>query len=59
MQKPFALFYSAGCGRTGTICAIDFAWDMLKMGVRYQDFGFICPFVQAYLSLYCSICVST
>ena len=37
--KPFALFYSAGCGRTGTICAIDFAWDMLKMGVRYQDLG--------------------
>ena len=26
--------FSAGCGRTGTICAIDFSWDMLKMGVR-------------------------
>ena len=36
IHKLFVLFFSAGCGRTGTICAIDFAWDMLKMGVRIK-----------------------
>lgn len=30
----FLLFFdSAGCGRTGTICAVDYAWDVLKCGV--------------------------
>ena len=24
---------SAGCGRTGTICAVDYAWSLLKMHV--------------------------
>lgn len=26
--------YSAGCGRTGAICAIDHTWNLLKAGVR-------------------------
>lgn len=25
---------SAGCGRTGAICAIDYTWNLLKAGVR-------------------------
>lgn len=25
--------YSAGCGRTGAICAIDYTWNLLKAGV--------------------------
>lgn len=28
------LLYSAGCGRTGAICAIDYTWNLLKAGVR-------------------------
>lgn len=26
--------HSAGCGRTGAICAIDYTWNLLKAGVR-------------------------
>ena len=29
----FLFFSSAGCGRTGTICAVDYAWSLLKMHV--------------------------
>ena len=29
----FVFIYSAGCGRTGTICAVDYAWTLLKMQV--------------------------
>ena len=28
---------SAGCGRTGTICAVDFAWTLLKMQASLQQ----------------------
>lgn len=30
---------SAGCGRTGTICAIDYAWEILKSGQLSEDFN--------------------
>lgn len=36
----FRCFDSAGCGRTGTICAVDYAWDVLKCGVSL--FSVIC-----------------
>lgn len=29
----FDWLYSAGCGRTGAICAIDYTWNLLKAGV--------------------------
>lgn len=34
----FILCFSAGCGRTGTVCAIDYSWDVLKLGVSDHVF---------------------
>lgn len=31
--KKLVLYSSAGCGRTGAVCAIDYAWELLKSGV--------------------------
>uniref|UniRef100_A0A8C2RJD3 Tyrosine-protein phosphatase non-receptor type 12 n=1 Tax=Capra hircus TaxID=9925 RepID=A0A8C2RJD3_CAPHI len=31
---PICIHCSAGCGRTGAICAIDYTWNLLKAGVR-------------------------
>ncbi|XP_053575144.1 tyrosine-protein phosphatase non-receptor type 12 [Bombina bombina] len=35
---PICIHCSAGCGRTGAICAIDYTWNLLKAGRIPEDF---------------------
>ncbi|XP_060589350.1 tyrosine-protein phosphatase non-receptor type 12-like isoform X2 [Ruditapes philippinarum] len=44
-KAPMVIHCSAGCGRTGTICAIDFAWDLLKSGNMDEAFS-LCEIVR-------------
>ncbi|XP_047245821.1 tyrosine-protein phosphatase non-receptor type 12 isoform X2 [Girardinichthys multiradiatus] len=36
---PICVHCSAGCGRTGAICAIDYTWNLLKVGKIPEDFN--------------------
>lgn len=36
---PICVHCSAGCGRTGAICAIDYTWNLMKAGKIPEDFN--------------------
>lgn len=36
---PLLIHCSAGCGRTGTICAIDYVWGLLRAGKLMENFS--------------------
>ena len=37
--RPILVHCSAGCGRTGTICSIDYVWNLLRAGKVTKDFS--------------------
>ncbi|XP_007889094.1 tyrosine-protein phosphatase non-receptor type 12 isoform X1 [Callorhinchus milii] len=38
-KVPICIHCSAGCGRTGAICAIDYTWNLLKAGKIPEEFS--------------------
>ncbi|XP_058266528.1 tyrosine-protein phosphatase non-receptor type 22 isoform X2 [Hemibagrus wyckioides] len=36
---PFCIHCSAGCGRTGVLCVIDYTWNLLKKQMIPEDFN--------------------
>ncbi|XP_077368146.1 tyrosine-protein phosphatase non-receptor type 22 isoform X2 [Festucalex cinctus] len=41
---PMCVHCSAGCGRTGVLCVIDYTWNLLKKGMITPDFN-LCDLV--------------
>ncbi|XP_067302218.1 tyrosine-protein phosphatase non-receptor type 22 isoform X2 [Pseudorasbora parva] len=38
-ELPICIHCSAGCGRTGALCAIDYTWNLLKRQMIPEDFS--------------------